>query len=91
MRKTLTAAFTPDLDDGEPHLTSDAALRAPQNLSAIDIPAADKARRAQAARRKATEAELAHPEMQTLQPAAPAYFNAWRDTVLQRVGEVLKS
>ena len=77
MRKTLTAAFTPDPDDSEPHLTSDAALHAPQNL---DIPAADKARRAQAARRKATEAELAHPEMQALQSAAPAYFNAWHDS-----------
>jgi len=62
-----------------------------QNLSAIDIPAADKARRARAARRKATEAELAHPETQALQPAALAYFDAWRDTVLQRVDEVLNS
>lgn len=86
------AAFTPGLDDDrEPHLTGDAALRAPQNLSAIDIPAADKARRARAARRKATEAELAHPETQALQSAALAYFDAWRDTVLQRVDEALNS
>lgn len=86
------AAFTPGLDDdSEPHLAGNAALRAPQNLSAIDIPAADKARRARAARRKATEAKLARPETQALQSAALAYFDAWRDTVLQRVDEVLNS
>ena len=57
MLETLTAALTPNLDDdSEPRLTGDAALRAPQNLSAIDIPAADKARGAQTARHKATEA-----------------------------------
>ncbi|EON64559.1 hypothetical protein W97_03792 [Coniosporium apollinis CBS 100218] len=92
MRKTILDAFDPS-KTGQPSdlisdLTGDDALQNPNlDVGNADVEAHDKQRSEQERREK----ELSAPKLQELKNAALAYFDEWRDNVLQRVGEVVNS
>ncbi|KAK4960631.1 hypothetical protein LTR66_012965 [Elasticomyces elasticus] len=91
MRKTITDTFDPSYT-GQPtdlhDLTGDDALLDPNtDPASADVAAHDKEQQARAAREK----ELSAPKTQELKNAALTFFDEWRDTVLQRVGEVVNS
>ncbi|KAF2803595.1 DUF726-domain-containing protein [Mytilinidion resinicola] len=92
MRTTLVSAYdsTPD-SSPDPPKSGDAFLNAPTNLADIDVEKEDKLRQEAVDRKKELEEELAQPETVELKQKALEYFEAWRDTVLQRVGEVVNS
>ncbi len=92
MRKGITDVFDATQTGKAPgsanDLTGDDAIRNPNlDLSAVDVEALDKEKKAKLQREK----ELSTPKMRELKEAALKFFDEWRDAVLQRVGEVVNS
>ncbi|KAK5131493.1 hypothetical protein LTR08_000887 [Meristemomyces frigidus] len=57
------------------------------NPDTVDVAEQDKLKREMAQREK----ELSGPQMQELKTAALDYFDKWRESVIQRVGEIVNS
>lgn len=95
MRKRIGDTFDPQLKSDPTTTARDLlqgsdAINDPNlgvDLSKVDVEALDKERREKEKR----ISELGSPEMQALKKACLEDFDAWRDRVMQRVGEVVNS
>jgi hypothetical protein len=88
MRKTITDIFDPRYSGAPSDARYDNPLHNPDlDLSKVDVEELDKERNEAEERIK----ELSEEEMQGLKKSALDFFDAWRDGVLGRVGEVVNS
>ena len=91
MRRTITDAFDPRYagkpsDSQFERFTDPNPLQKPKaNLSNVDVAQLDRERKEAERRIK----ELGEPEMQELKRAALGFFDAWRESVLERVSEAV--
>ncbi|KAK0367354.1 hypothetical protein LTR02_002338 [Friedmanniomyces endolithicus] len=92
MRRSITDIFDAKQTGKKSDMTADlngdqALIDRSVNPSTVDVAQQDKMKRELEQREK----ELSGAKMQELKEAALSFFDAWRDSVLSRVGEILNS